>query len=180
MRVEQVPEPEIVNARDAIVRVTATAICGSDLHLYNGFVPTMRAGDIVGHEFMGEVVEVGPGVRSLAAGDRVVVPFPISWRVLLLPTRCARPSWPAATAAPSRSSAYGGFVDKLPAGSLMNRSLTIRTGQTRVQRYMRPLLARIQHGEIDPSFVITHRMRLDDARTASRSSTTKRTSASRS
>lgn len=58
---------------------------------------------------------------------------------------------------------YGGFVDKFPMGSVMNRSLTIRTGQTHVQRYMAPLLERVQNGEIDPSFVITHRMRLDDA-----------------
>jgi threonine dehydrogenase-like Zn-dependent dehydrogenase len=58
---------------------------------------------------------------------------------------------------------YGGFIDKFPMGSLMNRSLTIRTGQCHVQRYLRPLLERIQRGEIDPSFVITHRMRLEDA-----------------
>ena len=78
IRVERMPDPEIVNPRDAIIRVTATAICGSDLHLYNGAIPTMRAGDILGHEFMGEVVEVGPGVTGLSPGDRVVVPFPIA------------------------------------------------------------------------------------------------------
>jgi threonine dehydrogenase-like Zn-dependent dehydrogenase len=78
MRVETVPDPQILNARDAIVRVTSTAICGSDLHLYNGYVPTLEAGDILGHEFMGEVVEVGRAVRNLKVGDRVVVPFPIS------------------------------------------------------------------------------------------------------
>ena len=60
VRVEDVPDPEILNPRDAIVKVTSTAICGSDLHLYDGFIPTMRKGDILGHEFMGEVVEVGP------------------------------------------------------------------------------------------------------------------------
>src|SRR6185436_9076694 len=78
LSVETVPDPTIVNARDAIVRITSTAICGSDLHLYNGFIPTMKRGDVLGHEFMGEVVEVGRGVRNLAAGDRVVVPFPIA------------------------------------------------------------------------------------------------------
>jgi len=78
VRVERVPDPEILNPRDAIVRVTATAICGSDLHLYDGFIPTMRAGDILGHEFMGEVVEVGSAVSNLQVGDRVVVPFPIA------------------------------------------------------------------------------------------------------
>jgi threonine dehydrogenase-like Zn-dependent dehydrogenase len=78
MRVENVPDPRILNPRDAIVRVTSTAICGSDLHLYNGYIPGMMTGDIVGHEFMGEVVEVGPGVKNLKVGDRVVNPFTIS------------------------------------------------------------------------------------------------------
>lgn len=78
IEVRDVPDPEILNQRDAIVRVTSTAICGSDLHLYNGFVPTMKKGDIMGHEFMGEVVEVGREVRNLKAGDRVVVPFTIA------------------------------------------------------------------------------------------------------
>jgi threonine dehydrogenase-like Zn-dependent dehydrogenase len=78
IRVERVPDPAILNPGDAIVRVTSTAICGSDLHLMDGFIPTMKPGDILGHEFMGEVVEVGRGVRSLHKGDRVIVPFPIS------------------------------------------------------------------------------------------------------
>lgn len=73
--VEQVPDPKILNPRDAIVAVTSTAICGSDLHLYNGLIPGMKAGDILGHEFMGEVVEVGSENRVLKRGDRVVVPF---------------------------------------------------------------------------------------------------------
>jgi threonine dehydrogenase-like Zn-dependent dehydrogenase len=80
MQVLDVPDPKILNPRDAIVRITSTAICGSDLHLYDGFVPTMEQGDIMGHEFMGEVVEVGPGVNpeKLKVGDRVVVPFTIA------------------------------------------------------------------------------------------------------
>lgn len=78
VRVERVPDPEIINPRDAIVRVTSTAICGSDLHLYNGYIPTMKSGDVLGHEFMGEVVDVGADVRTLRAGDRVVVPFAIA------------------------------------------------------------------------------------------------------
>ena len=78
VRVEQVPDPQILNPRDAIIRVTATAICGSDLHLYHGYIPTMQPGDILGHEFMGEVVEVGRDVKNLAVGDRVVVPFTIA------------------------------------------------------------------------------------------------------
>jgi threonine dehydrogenase-like Zn-dependent dehydrogenase len=78
MRVETVPDPEILNQRDAIVRITSTAICGSDLHLYNGYMPSLKKGDILGHEFMGEVVEVGREVKNLKVGDRVVVPFTIS------------------------------------------------------------------------------------------------------
>ena len=78
VEVQEVPDPQIMNGRDAIVRITSTAICGSDLHLYDGYIPGMRKGDILGHEFMGEVIEVGPAVRNLKAGDRVVVPFTIS------------------------------------------------------------------------------------------------------
>ncbi|MYZ48229.1 zinc-dependent alcohol dehydrogenase [Propylenella binzhouense] len=78
VRVETVPDPGIVNPRDAIVRITSTAICGSDLHLYDNVIPTLRAGDILGHEFMGEVVEVGRGNDRLKVGDRVVVPFVIA------------------------------------------------------------------------------------------------------
>jgi threonine dehydrogenase-like Zn-dependent dehydrogenase len=78
VQVENVPNPTIINPHDAIVRVTMTAICGSDLHLHDGYIPTVQKGDILGHEFMGEVVEVGRAVTNLRAGDRVVVPFPIS------------------------------------------------------------------------------------------------------
>jgi threonine dehydrogenase-like Zn-dependent dehydrogenase len=78
VRVEEVPDPKILNSGDAIVKISSTAICGSDLHLFNGIIPTMEKGDVMGHEFMGEVVEVGPAVRNLRVGDRVVVPFPIA------------------------------------------------------------------------------------------------------
>jgi threonine dehydrogenase-like Zn-dependent dehydrogenase len=78
VQVHHVPDPEIVNPRDAIVKVTLTAICGSDLHLYNGFIPTMEPGDVLGHEFMGEVEEVGSEVKNLSKGDWVVVPFAIA------------------------------------------------------------------------------------------------------
>jgi threonine dehydrogenase-like Zn-dependent dehydrogenase len=78
VRVETVPDPEILNPHDAIVRVTATAICGSDLHIYGGYIPTMEKGDVLGHEFMGEVVEVGRENNRLKVGDRVVVPFTIA------------------------------------------------------------------------------------------------------
>jgi len=80
LSVEDVPDPKVLNPRDAIVRITSTCICGSDLHLYNGYMPTLEQGDILGHEFMGEVVEVGPGIdrSKLKVGDRVVVPFTIA------------------------------------------------------------------------------------------------------
>jgi threonine dehydrogenase-like Zn-dependent dehydrogenase len=78
MSVDTVPDPEIVQQSDVVVKVSATAICGSDLHLYNHYITTMQKGDILGHEFMGEVVEVGKNVRNLQKGDRVVVPFPIA------------------------------------------------------------------------------------------------------
>jgi threonine dehydrogenase-like Zn-dependent dehydrogenase len=357
VRVETVPDPKILNPQDCIVRVTSTAICGSDLHLYNGYIPTMEKGDILGHEFMGEVVETGRAVKNLKVGDRVVVPFPIAcgkclncsghlfavcensnpnafmaeklWgyspagifgyshltggyaggqaqyvrvpfadvgpvrippgvpdeKVLflsdILPTgwmgadncRIKRgdtiavwgcgpvgqfaiksafllgaerviaidrfpdrlrmaAEWGGAETinyeeedvfdalkattggrgpdacidavgmeahgvgiagmydrtkqalmletdrivalrqaimacrnggTVSVIGVYGGFVDKFPMGSVMNRSLTIRAGQTHVQHYMRHLLDRILNDEIDPSRIITHRMRLDDA-----------------
>jgi len=88
VEVREVPEPQILNQSDAIVRITSTAICGSDLHLYNGFVQPMMKGDVLGHEFMGEVVEVGRRVHKLKVGDRVVVPFHDRLRQLLaVPTR---------------------------------------------------------------------------------------------
>jgi threonine dehydrogenase-like Zn-dependent dehydrogenase len=358
VRVQEVPDPKILNAHDAIVRITSTAICGSDLHLYNGFVPTMESGDVLGHEFMGEVVETGPAVKNLRSGDRVVVPFPIAcgrcgmcelqlysccensnpnawmaekmWghspsgifgyshllggfaggqaeyarvpfadvgpikvpdgmsdeQVLFLsdilptgymgadlcdikqgqvvavwgagpvgqfaiasarmlgaerviaidrfpyrlemaknragatevlnyeqvnilealneltggrgPDACidavgleAHGHGPAfaydrakqmAMLEPDRPVAlrqaiqacrnggvvsvigvYGGFIDKFPMGAIVNRSLTLRSGQCHVQRYMKPLLERIQRGDIDPTFIITHRLPLSEA-----------------
>src|SRR2546425_2106575 len=78
LRVSNVPDPEIRSRRDAIVKVCLTAICGSDLHLYNGYIPTMKSGDVLGHEFMGEVVEVGHDVKNLAKGDWIVAPFAIA------------------------------------------------------------------------------------------------------
>src|SRR5476651_2374842 len=78
VRIDNVPDPRIEAPRDAIVKITSTAICGSDLHLLDGFMPTMESGDVLGHEFMGEVVEVGSENNKLKIGDRVVVPFTIA------------------------------------------------------------------------------------------------------
>lgn len=358
VRVDTVPDPKIIDPTDAILRITTTAICGSDLHLYDGFMPTMESGDVLGHENMGEVVEVGRAVTQLKKGDRVVVPFNIAcgscWfcqqgffaacdnsnpnaemarkvmghspaglfgyshmlggfaggqaeylrvpfadvgpvkipdelpdeKVLFLsdifPTgymaaenaeiepgdtvavwgcgpvgqftiksawmlgagrviaidrvperlRMAREHGKAETIDFSQQDVYDtlqertngrgpdrcidavgceahatgaldavydkvktavmlgtdrahalretilccrkagtisvpgvyvGFPDKLPFGAFMNKGLTMKTGQTHMHRYMRPLLERVQKGEIDPSFVITHRVKLEDA-----------------
>jgi threonine dehydrogenase-like Zn-dependent dehydrogenase len=358
VEVEDVPDPTILDGRDAIVRITSTAICGSDLHLVDGYVPTMKRGDVIGHEFMGEVVDKGPDVTNLDVGDRVVVPFPIScgncwscrnqlfslcensnpnarlaekmfgfptagifgyshltggfaggqaeyarvpfadvgpikiengipdesvlflsdilptgymgaefceitggeviaiWgagpvgqfaaasakllgaeRVILIdrfdyrmriaeenldvetldyeevdsvpealkeltggrgPDACidavgmeahhhgalyaydrVKQALRQETERPfalreaimscrnggivSVIGVYGGLMDKFPIGAVMNRGLTIKSGQCHVQRYMRPLLERIQQGEIDPSFIITHRLPLSEA-----------------
>src|SRR5262245_36087186 len=78
VEVARVEDPKVLNPRDAIIKVSLTAIGGSDLHIYNGYIPTMKQGDVLGHEFMGEVVEVGSGVTNLAKGDWVVVPFAIA------------------------------------------------------------------------------------------------------
>ncbi len=90
VRVEEVAEPTIIDPGDALIRITRTAICGSDLHLYHGYMPTMENGDILGHEFMGEVVAIGKSVRQLKIGDRVVVPFTISCGQCSF---CARQLW---------------------------------------------------------------------------------------
>ena len=92
MKTQTVPDPVLLNLHDAIIRITRTAICGSDLHLYDGFIPTMESGDIVGHEFMGIVEEVGPEVKNLQRGDRVVVPFTIACGNCLF---CKKQLWSA-------------------------------------------------------------------------------------
>src|ERR1700730_10165604 len=81
VRCDDVPDPKIEHPRDAIIKVTSCAICGSDLHIYGGIIPAMKKGDVLGHENMGEVVEVGPGNKALKVGDRVVVPFTVAARL---------------------------------------------------------------------------------------------------
>lgn len=113
VRVDNVPDPTIINPRDAIVKITSTAICGSDLHLYNGYIPTMQSGDILGHEFMGEVVEVGSEVKNLKKGDRAVIPFTISCGSCFF---CNRDLWSLC----DNSNPNAGFAEKIyghsPAG----------------------------------------------------------------
>jgi threonine dehydrogenase-like Zn-dependent dehydrogenase len=113
VRVETVPDPRIINPRDAIIKITASAICGSDLHLYDGYIPSMQSGDILGHEFMGEVVEVGPGVSNLKIGDRVVVPFTISCGSCFF---CERQLWSACDNSNPNAKAAETLYGASPAG----------------------------------------------------------------
>ena len=157
IRCDTVPDPKIENPRDANIRVTNCTICGSDLHLYDGFMPTMESGDIMSHEFMGEVVEVGPDAKgALKVGDRIVVPFTIIYGEC---DQCKRGNFSVC----ERSNRNKDMADKMFGhataglfGVLMNKRLTLRTGQTHVNRWTDDLLRRIDEGQIDPSFVITH------------------------
>jgi threonine dehydrogenase-like Zn-dependent dehydrogenase len=163
VRVEQVPEPKILNPRDAIVRITSTAICGSDLHLYNGYIPALK--EMTGGRGPDACIDA-VGMEAHTRG--VVGAYDRVKQAVMLETERPHVLREAIMACRNGGTVsvpgvYGGFLDKIPFGSVMSRALTIKTGQTHVQRYMRPLLERIQNGEIDPSFVITHRMRLEDA-----------------
>lgn len=161
MRLASVPDPIIEHPRDAIIKVSTCAICGSDLHLFDGFMPGMESGDIMGPEFMGEVVEVGNENSALKIGDRVVVPFTShatrsfdaiydrAKQAVMLETD--RPHVlremiyvcrPAGTL--SVPGVYGGLIDKIPFGASMNKGLTWRMGQTHVNRWTDDLLRRIQ------------------------------------
>jgi threonine dehydrogenase-like Zn-dependent dehydrogenase len=111
--VEEVPDPQILNPRDAIIQVTSTAICGSDLHLYDGYVPAMKPGDILGHEFMGTVVETGEQVPNLNVGDRVVVPFPIACGRCYF---CERGLWALCDNSNPKASLAEGMYGHSPAG----------------------------------------------------------------
>jgi threonine dehydrogenase-like Zn-dependent dehydrogenase len=130
VQVENVPDPQILNSRDAIVRITSTAICGSDLHLYDAYDRAKQAA-------------------------RLETDRPYVLRDAIMACRNG--------GIVSVVGVYGGFIDKFPAGAWMNRGLTLKTGQCHVQRYMKPLLERVRNGEIDPSFVVTHRLELGDA-----------------
>lgn len=183
VRVENVPEPKILNPKDAIVRITSTAICGSDLHLYDGYIPSMEKGDILGHEFMGEIVEVGREVKTLKAGDRVVVPFTISCgncffckkQLWSLCDNSNPNAWMAETMYGFSGAGLYGYSHML-GGYAGGQAEYARIpfadhGPIKVPqdlpdekvRYLQPLLERIQQGDIDPSFLITHRLGIDEA-----------------
>jgi threonine dehydrogenase-like Zn-dependent dehydrogenase len=113
VRVETVPDPQLLNPRDAIIRVTRTAICGSDLHLYHGAIPAMKPGDILGHEFMGEVMEVGGSVTNLQVGDRVIVPFTIACGACFY---CKRELWSLCDNSNPNASAAEALYGASPSG----------------------------------------------------------------
>jgi threonine dehydrogenase-like Zn-dependent dehydrogenase len=174
IRCDNVPDQVIEHPRDAIVKVISCAICGSDLHLYDGFMPGMENGDIMGHEFMGEVVEVGSENQKLSVGDRVVVPFTICCGECEQCRRgyfsvCERANRINAVADKSLRPHHGRPVRLTPtsrvaipgAGRVCAGALR-RTGPTHVNRWTDDLLRRIQEGQIDPAFVITHRVGLQE------------------
>ena len=113
VRIDTVPDPTIEHPRDIILKITASAICGSDLHLYDGYIPSMKEGDILGHEFMGEVVEIGADVKNLSIGDRVVVPFTISCGHCFF---CERALWSACDESNPNADAAKAVYGASPAG----------------------------------------------------------------
>jgi threonine dehydrogenase-like Zn-dependent dehydrogenase len=164
IRVERVPDPQLLNPRDAIVKITATAICGSDLHSYGGYIPTMKQGDILGHEFMG----VYRRRRLEAHGTTLDAWYDRAKKSLYLATDRPHALRQAISACRkggtvSIPGVYGGWLDKFPLGAAFAKGLTLKMGQTHMHKYLPGLLGRVERGEIDPSFIITHRVTLDDA-----------------
>jgi len=160
VRINDVPDPKIQDPLDAVVRITSSAICGSDLHLLDGRMPTMEKGDVLGHEPMGVVEEVGSAIRNLKKGDRVVVPFTISCGECLFCKKtlfsCCDRSNPNAEIArkalghsPAGLYGYSHMLGGFPGGQ--------------AERYLKPLLQKSKMGAIDPSFVITHTVPLNKA-----------------
>ena len=141
IRCDSVDDPAIEDDRDVIIKVTSCAICGSDLHLMNGYMPTMESSDVLGHETMDEVVEVGKGYSEFKVGDRVVVPFNMACGECYF---CQRELF------------------SLCGRSNRNADKAIEMGQTHTHRYLEPLLQKVVEGEIDPTFVITHSASLED------------------
>jgi hypothetical protein len=144
IRCESVPDAKIEHGRDAIIKVTACAICGSDLHLFDGVMPSMEKSDVLGHETMGEVVEVGSENKKLKAGDRVVVPFTISCgrassRAASAQTPITR--WPRSFGATPPRASSAGRLRRRP-GGVPPRALCRRRpdqGVRGAQRRTRPL-----------------------------------------
>lgn len=132
IQVHQVPDPEIVNPHDAILRVTRTAICGSDLHLYDGYIPTMEAGDAMMLETDRPLV-LRQALQAVRKGGTLSIP-----------------------------GVYGGALDKVNFGAAFGKAVHMAMGQTHMHKYMKPLLQSIQDGKIDPSFLISHRVGIEE------------------
>ncbi|MBN9112162.1 MAG: alcohol dehydrogenase catalytic domain-containing protein [Pseudonocardia sp.] len=165
--VEDVPEPTILNDHDVIVEVGLSATCGSDLHLMGGYIPAMRGGDVLGHEFMGRVGEVGPGVTKHQVGDRVVV---VSFVGCGKCWYCREGLWslcdngnpnPGLTDA-LWGQGIGGCYGKFPLGAVMNKALTLRGAQQHGHRYIPEILDRMSRDEVKTEHLATHVMALDD------------------
>jgi threonine dehydrogenase-like Zn-dependent dehydrogenase len=161
VRVDTVPDPKIHHPRDAIIKITACAICGSELHLLDGYQPTMEAGDILGHENMGDVIELGSEVTHLRKGDRVVVPFTISCGQCWFCQKGLFSCCDTTNHFDSGCVCRHGRQD--PHRRRDEQRSHNKTGQTHVQAYTKPLLKKIEEGKIDPSFVVTHPASLEDA-----------------
>ncbi|WP_349774022.1 alcohol dehydrogenase catalytic domain-containing protein [Fictibacillus phosphorivorans] len=138
---KNVDDPVIQKKDDIIVRITSTAICGSDLHIYQGVLPA-RKDYVIGHEPMGIVEEVGPEVTRVKKGDRVVLPFNISCGL---------------------TGVYGSMYNMFPLGNIFERNVTLKMGQAPVIHYMPLLFDKIMNQEFDPTEIITHRVLLEQA-----------------
>jgi len=191
VKVDTVPDPVIQQPDDIIIKITATAICGSDLHLYRGKIPTLKSGDILGHEFMGIVVEAGPGVTNLKKGDRVVVPFVIAcgscfFCDMQLFSACETTNPDGDTVMNQKSlrsgkalrqciaavrrggtvsvpGLYAGFIHGFMFGDVFEKGVSFKTGQTHVQKFMPELLECIEAGKLNPEALISHRLPLEQA-----------------
>ena len=186
VRVENVPDPIIEHADDIILRITATAICGSDLHLYRGKIPQVKHGDIFGHEFMGEVVETGREVKDLRKGDRVVIPFVIACGDCFF---CRMHQYAACETTNSGQGAalnkkqipapaalfgyshlygsvpgvYAGFIHGFLFGDAFDKGLTFKMGQTNVHAWLGELLPLIEQGLLTPEEIVTHYLPFEEA-----------------
>lgn len=182
VRVGTVPDARIEHPHDIVVKITASGICGSDLHLLNGFIPTMKSGDILGYEPMGIVIEAGTQVPNLRVGHSPSGLFGFSHIMGGFPGGQAEYlRVPFADVGPLKIESNlseekvlflsdifpTGYMAAencgIPFGAFMNKGLTLKSGQTHMQRYMKPFLSKIESREFDPSFVITHRVSLEEA-----------------
>ena len=176
VRATHKPDPQIEHPGDAIVRLTRSCICGSDLHLYHGLVPDTRVGTTFGHEFVGVAEAVGEGVQKLKLGDHVLVPFNIFCGPCFFYDRdlngnCHNTNPEASAVLGHQFGAqgrqcvdrgvYGPTFNAVPIGNALNKGLTLRMNQASVKRHLPRLIEHIQAGRISPRGIITHRVPLE-------------------